>query len=255
MDRLSQTFNNNAQIMKSKVTTHAIYGVTIAVLSIIAATLLASYFQFGKVTLANIIDVQKTNVTLWFLDAMPFIFAFWGQYTSHIMAYEASSMVMDQTAELRDQTVVLEHKAAHDATHDKVTNLPNRILLMDRLEQAIKTGLRQQTTLALLIFNITNFKEIKDTLGYFNSDRLLQQIVLRLEGATRKSDTLSRIDGKEFAILLPVIQKNEDLVLFIEKILNTFIEPFSIDKLTFEIQTSIGAALFPEHGNDADTIM
>ncbi len=255
MDRLSQTFNNNAQIMKSKVTTHAIYGVTIAVLSIIAATLLASYFQFGKVTLATIIDVQKTNVTLWFLDAMPFIFAFWGQYTSHIMAYEASSMVMDQTAELRDQTVVLEHKAAHDATHDKVTNLPNRILLMDRLEQAIKTGLRQQTTLALLIFNITNFKEIKDTLGYFNSDRLLQQIVLRLEGATRKSDTLSRIDGKEFAILLPVIQKNEDLVLFIEKILNTFIEPFSIDKLTFEIQTSIGAAIFPEHGNDTDTLM
>jgi len=161
----------------------------------------------------------------------------------------------DQTAELRDQTVVLEHKAAHDATHDKVTDLPNRILLMDRLEQAIQTAMRHQTILGLLIFNITNFKEIKDTLGYFNSDRLLKQIVTRLQGAARKSDTLSRIDNKEFAILLPVIQKNEDLELFIQKILNTFIEPFSIDKLTFEVQPSIGAAIFPEHGNDTDTIM
>lgn len=255
MDKLSLTFNNNVKIMKSKVTSHAVYGVMIAVISLISATLLASYFQFEKITLSTIIETQKNNVTLWFLDAMPFIFAFWGQYTSQIMAYEASSIVMDQTADLRNQTVILEHKAAHEATHDKVTDLPNRTLLMDRLEQAIQTGLRQQTTLALLIFNITNFKEIKDTLGYFNSDRLLKQIVSRLQGVARESDTISLLDGKEFAILLPVIQKNEDLILFIKKILNTFIEPFSIDKLTFEIQTSIGAALFPEHGNDTDTIM
>ncbi len=255
MDRLSQTFNNNVKIMKSRVTRHAIYGVSIAVIALIVATLLSSYFQFGEITLTTIFKAQKSNVTLWFLDAMPFIFAFWGQYTSHVMAYEASAMVLDQTADLRNQTVVLEHKAAHDATHDNITDLPNRILLMDRLEQAIQAGLRQQTTLALLIFNITNFKEINDTLGHYNGDRLLKQVVSRLQSAARKSDTLSRIDGKEFAILLPVIQKNEDITLFIKKIQTIFTEPFSIDKLTFEIQTSIGAAIFPEHGKDVDTIM
>ncbi len=255
MDKLSQTFNNNVKIMKSRVTRPAIYGVTIAVISLIFATLLSSYFQFGKVTLTTIVNAQKSNVTLWFLDAMPFIFAFWGQYASHILAYEASTMVLDQTADLRNQTVVLEHKAAHDATHDNVTDLPNRILLMDRLEQAIQSGIRQKTILALLIFNIKNFKEIKDTLGHYNSDRLLKQVVSRLQGVARKSDTLSRLDGKEFAILLPILQKNEDIFLFINKIRKTFMEPFSIDKLTFEIQISIGAAIFPEHGKDVDTIM
>ncbi len=255
MDRLSQTFNNNVKIMKSRVTRHAIYGVTIAIIALIVATLLSSYFQFGKITLTTIFEAQKSNVTLWFLDAMPFIFAFWGQYTSHVMAYEASAMVLDQTADLRNQTVVLEHKAAHDATHDSVTDLPNRVLLMDRLEQAIQAGLRQQTTLALLIFNINNFKEINDTLGHYNGDRLLKQVVSRLQGAARKSDTISRIDGKEFAILLPVIQKKEDIILFIKKIQKIFTESFSIDKLKFEIQIKIGTAIFPEHGKDVDTIM
>ncbi|MCP4671854.1 MAG: EAL domain-containing protein, partial [Desulfobacula sp.] len=255
MDKLSQTFNNNVKVMKSRVTRPAIYGVTIAVISLIFATLLSSYFQFGEISLTTIVNVQKNNITLWFLDAMPFVFAFWGQYASHVLAYEASAMVLDQTADLRNQTVVLEHKAAHDATHDNVTDLPNRILLMDRLEQAIQSGIRQKTILALLIFNINNFKEINDTLGHYNSDRLIKQVVSRLQGVARKSDTLSRLDGKEFAILLPVIQKNEDIILFINKIRKTFMEPFSIDKLTFEIQINIGAAIFPKHGKDVDTIM
>jgi diguanylate cyclase len=255
MDRLSQTFHNNVKIMKSRVTRHAIYGVSIAVIALIVATLLSSYFQFGEITLTTIFEAQKSNVTLWFLDAMPFIFAFWGQYTSHVMAYEASAMVLDQTADLRNQTVVLEHKAAHDATHDSITDLPNRVLLMDRLEQAIQAGLRQQTTLALLIFNINNFKEINDTLGHYNGDRLLKQVVSRLQSAARKSDTISRIDGKEFAILLPVIQEREDIILFIKKIQKIFTESFSIDKLKFEIQINIGTAIFPEHGKDVDTIM
>jgi len=255
MDRLGQTFKNNVKIMKARVTRHAVYGVIIAVIALIFATMLSSYFQYGEISLTAIVESQKNNVTLWFLDAMPFVFAFWGQYTSHIMAYEASTMVLDQTADLRNQTMVLEHKAAYDATHDSVTDLPNRILLMDRLEQAIQSGMRQKTILALLIFNINNLKEINDTLGHFNGDRLLKQVVSRLCGAARRSDTLSRIDGSEFAILLPVIQKNEDIIIFVKKLQKIFTEPFSIDKLTFEIQISIGAAVFPGHGKDVDTIL
>jgi len=255
MDQLGQTFKNNVKIMKARVTRHAVYGVLIAVIALVFATLLSSYFQYGAISLTTIVEAQKNNITLWFLNAMPFVFAFWGQYTSHIMAYEASTMVLDQTADLRNQAVVLEHKAAYDATHDSVTDLPNRVLLVDRLEQATQAGLRRKTILALLIFNINNFKEINDTLGHFNVDRLLKQVVSRLQGAARKSDTLSRIDGSEFAILLPIIQKNEDIILFIKKILKIFTEPFSINKLTFEIQISIGAAVFPEHGKDVDTIM
>ncbi|MCK5312386.1 MAG: GGDEF-domain containing protein, partial [Desulfobacteraceae bacterium] len=98
MDKLSQTFKTNVKVMKSRVTKYAIYGVLIAVVALVLATLLSSYFQYGAISLENIVLAQKNNMTLWFLNAMPFIFAFWGQYTSSIMAYEASTMVIDQTA-------------------------------------------------------------------------------------------------------------------------------------------------------------
>jgi diguanylate cyclase (GGDEF)-like protein len=255
MDRLGQTLKKNVKIMKSRVSKYAIYGVTIAVVALILATLLSSYFQYGGISLEGIMESQKNNVTLWFLDAMPFIFAFWGQYTSSIMAYEASTMIIDQTADLRDMTVALEHKAAHDATHDTVTNLPNRVLLLDRLDQAIQAAIYQKTLLGLLILDIDNFKEINDTLGHYSGDRLLKQLVSRLLGVVKKSDTLAKLDSDEFAILLQGVAEHDNIIQLVEKIQKIFLEPFSIEGLRLEIQASIGIAIFPEHGKNGDTLI
>ncbi len=119
MDKLNNTFNNNVKIMKFQVTKYAVYRVIIAVVALVLATLISSYLQYDDISLGHLVESQKTNVTLWFLDAMPLIFAFWGQYTSSIMAYEASAMVIDQTADLKNLMVALEYKAAHDATHGR----------------------------------------------------------------------------------------------------------------------------------------
>ncbi len=255
MDTLSGVFKNNVKLMKSKVSKHAAYGVIIAIAAIILATLLSSYFQYGNISLVSIMESQKKNVTLWVLDAMPFVFAFWGQYTSSIMAYEASTIIIDQTTDLKNLTVALEYKAAHEATHDSITDLPNRLLLMDRLEQAIQTALRQKASLAFLILDIDGFKEINDTLGHYNGDRLLKQVVSRLQGMVRKSDTLARVGADEFAILMQIKSNNENIIRIISKIQKIFIKPFSIDGLEFEIQASIGVSIFPEHGKGMDTIM
>ncbi len=255
MDRLGQTLKNNVKIMKSRVTKYAVYGVIIAVIALILATLLSSYFQYGGISLEGIVKSQKNNMTLWFLDAMPFIFAFWGQYTSSIMAYEASTMIIDQTADLRDMAVALEHKAAHDATHDSVTDLPNRVLLLDRLDQAIQSAIYQKTLLGLLILSIDNFKEINDTLGHYSGDRLLKQITSRLLGVVKKSETLAKLDSDEFAILLPGVVEHDNIIKIVEKIQNTFMEPFSIEGLRLEIQSSVGIAIFPEHGKNGDTLI
>ncbi len=255
MERLGQVLKNNVKIMKSKVTKYAIMGVVIAMLAIILATFLSSYFQFGDISLDNLVKSQKTNVTLWFLDIMPFVFAFWGQYTSSIMAYEASAMVIDQTADLRDMTVALEHKAAHDATHDTVTDLPNRVLMVDRLEQAVQSAKRQETMIALLILGIDNFKEINDTLGHFSGDRLLKQVVSRFQGVVRASDTLTKYDSDQFAVLIPMGKESGDIVTVVKKIQKIFLEPFVIDRLTLEVQISIGIAIYPDHGNEIDTII
>ena len=255
MDRLGQTLKHNVQLMRSRVTKYAIYGVIIAVVAIITATLLSSFFQFGEINLTTVLEAQKTNATLWILDAMPFIFAFWGQYVSSIMAYEASTMVIDQTHELRNQTAALEHRAAHDSTHDALTDLPNRILLRDRLEQAIHIAVRQKQKLSLFILDLDNFKEINDTLGHFSGDRLLKLVAARLQGVMRESDTLARIGGDEFAILFPAIQESKHVHIVIEKIRNAFRTPFVIENLKLEIQASIGVSIFPDHSNDADTLM
>ncbi|MFH1217195.1 MAG: EAL domain-containing protein [Pseudomonadota bacterium] len=255
MDRIGSSLKTNVKIMKSRVTRYAVYGVIIAFCAILAATLLSAYFQFGAISWETILKAQKTNVTLWILDAMPFIFAFWGQYVSSIMAYEASSMVIDQTNELRSHTAALEHQVMHDATHDHLTDLPNRVLLRDRLEQAIHSAMRDKEKIALFILDLDRFKEINDTLGHYSGDRLLKQVALRLRGTMRQSDTLARLGGDEFAILLPTIKASGDVDIVRRKIQSVFKTPFVLEGLKLEVQAGIGAAIYPDHGRDMDSIM
>jgi diguanylate cyclase (GGDEF)-like protein len=255
VNTLSKTLKQNVKIMSSRVTKYAIYGAVIAGVAVILATILSCYFQYGDVSFENIIATQKNNFTLWILDAMPFVFAFWGQYTSTMMAYEASTLIMDQTQDLKNLTLALEYKAAHEATHDAITDLPNRLLLMDRLEQAIQSALRQKTSLAFLIIDIDRFKEINDTLGHFNGDRLLKQVVSRLKGLVRNSDTLARVGGDEFAILMQMETTPKNIRQVVGKIQKIFIEPFSLEGLDLEVQASIGISIFPDHGKEMDSIM
>lgn len=255
MDRLGVALLNNVSTMKSRVTHHAVYGVLIAVSAIILATLLSSQYLYGGISLENIIAAQKHNSTLWILDGMPFVFAFWGQYVSSIMALQASTMVLDQTNELRNQTVALEYQVMHDATHDSLTGLPNRVLLLDRLDQAIHIAFREKQGIALFILDLNHFKDINDTLGHHSGDQVLKHVALRLQGVMRESDTLARLGGDEFAIMLPLVKERNDVQIVTEKIQNALQSPFIVGGLRLDVQASIGIAIFPEHGKDVDTIM
>jgi diguanylate cyclase (GGDEF)-like protein len=253
--RLGVTLLDNVSIMKSGVTQHAVYGVSIAIGAIILATLLSAQYLYGGISLEHIIAAQKNNSTLWILDGMPFVFAFWGQYVSSSMALRASTMVLDQTNELRNQTVALEYQVMHDATHDSLTDLPNRVLLLDRLDQAIHNAFREKQGLALFILDLDHFKDINDTLGHHSGDQVLKHVALRLKGVIRESDTLARLGGDEFALMLPLIKERNYVHLVIEKIQNAFHSPFIVGGLNLDVQASIGIAIFPEHGKDIDTIM
>ena len=255
-----QVLSRNAFLLKAKASRYSVIGVIIAIIAIIIATMLSGYFTFGELTLNTFVKAQKTNMALWFLDLTPIVFAFWGQYVTSMLSYEAGAMVLDQTNELRSYTADLEKKMAHEATHDPVTNLPNRTLFLDRLQQAIILAEREDDSLAVFILDIDHFKEVNDTLGHYNGDRLLSQVALRLSGVIRKSDTLARIGGDEFGILLPKPGSLKDLELLAKKIegslsLFPFALDFALKSVSLEVTASIGAVSFPDHGKDTDTLM
>ena len=198
-----QTLGKNISLLRQKASRHSIIGVTIAVAAILIATFVSGYMLTGEISLTSIATVQKTNKVLWVLDAMPFLFAFWGQYVSSVLSEEAGTMIVNQTKDLRQQSALLEQRAAHQATHDALTGLPNRVLFIDRLQQATIAAKRDSSLLAVLILDVDRFKEVNDTLGHYNGDRLLKQVGLRLTGVIRESDTLARIGGDEFGFILP----------------------------------------------------
>ncbi len=255
MASTSQLITVYSRLLKAKVSKYAYCGVLISVIAVIAATVISSYLQTNTFSIAEIIQAQKTNPVLWILNGMPFVFAIWGQYVSTIMGYEAGALVIDQTQELKEQTVTLKQQAMHDATHDSLTGLPNRILLYDRVDQAIKNAKREKTKTAVLLLDLDRFKEINETLGHYNGDRLLKQVSMRLSGVIRESDTLARLGGDEFAVLLPSVTEEYAVDKLAEKIQNALVPPFLLNGLTIDVQSSIGAVLFPNHGNNVDTLI
>ncbi len=255
MEITSQSLSVTAKLLKSKVTNYALYGAVIATIAVIVGTVLSSYFQFGGLSFEGSLEAQKTNSVLWILDCMPFVFAIWGQHIGTIVGYEAGALVVDQAHEFRDQTATLERQAMYKATHDSLTDLPNRALLYDRLEQAIKNAKREGRKVGILLLDIDRFKEINDTLGHYNGDRIIKQISMRLSGITREADTLARLGGDEFALLLGSIVEENDVKIVAKRIKNALVTPFVLEGLTLDVQASIGAALFPDHGNDADTMI
>ncbi len=247
--------SHNARFLRLKASKHAVKGAAIAIVATIIATILSSYFNEGGISIEGMVTAQKNNIVLWIMDGMAFVFPLWGQYVSTLLSYEAGVMVQDQTHELRNYTIALEKKAMHDATHDPLTNLPNRMLFIDRLQQAVSLAGREKANLAVCILDIDRFKEVNDTLGHFNGDRLIKQLALRLGGITRESDTLARIGGDEFGFIMPRMAKVEDLKKLGKKLHKALEQPFVVENLSIDVSASIGAALYPQHGSDVDTLI
>lgn len=146
-------------------------------------------------------------------------------------------------------------KMAHLAQHDFLTNLPNRVLLADRIAQAITLAKRGGTQLAVLFLDLDNFKHINDSLGHETGDKLLQSVTQRLSSCVRSSDTVSRQGGDEFVILLGESKNGEDAALTAEKILAELALPHKIAKLELHVTTSIGISVYPTDGQDAETLI
>ena len=146
-------------------------------------------------------------------------------------------------------------KMAHLAQHDFLTNLPNRLLLNDRIAQAIVQAERRGTQVAVLFLDLDNFKHINDSLGHVIGDQLLQSVALRLSNCVRGSDTVSRQGGDEFVVLVTEDKYAENAALTADKILTALAEPHAIDAHELHVTTSIGISIYPTDGQNAETLI
>jgi len=142
----------------------------------------------------------------------------------------------------------------HQALTDVVTGLPNRMLLRERLQQAIEPAPAAGTAVALLLLDLDRFKEVNDTLGHHVGDVLLQQVGARLLRELRPADTLARLGGDEFAVVL-VERGPHEAEAAAKRLLTALESPFEVEGTNVEIGGSIGIAICPEHGEDADTLL
>src|SRR5467141_4888165 len=147
------------------------------------------------------------------------------------------------------------HQMTHSAQYDVVTNLPNRMLLNDRITQSISLARRQNRSIAVIFLDLDRFKYINDSLGHAIGDLLLQSVSKRLLAGLRGSDTVSRQGGDEFVILLSEITYPEDAGTSAKKILLSLSAPHSIGGQDLHIDGSIGISIYPEDGEDTETLI
>ena len=144
---------------------------------------------------------------------------------------------------------------AHSAQHDFLTGLPNRMLLNDRVSQAIALASRHMKQVAVLFLDLDGFKYINDSLGHSIGDKLLQSIAKRLVHCVRDSDTVSRQGGDEFVVLLSEAEQSEDAAIIARRMLQAVAEPHSIDQRDLHVTTSIGVSVYPDDGLDAEALI
>lgn len=144
------------------------------------------------------------------------------------------------------------HNLAH---YDPLTGLPNRILLSDRLQQAITAAKREKSHMALMFIDLDKFKPINDSLGHHIGDLLLKEVAGRMLECMRESDTAGRVGGDEFVVLLPSVEEEDDAMAVAEKIRHALFEPFKVSGNVLNISSSIGVAVYPEHGVDEKTLL
>jgi diguanylate cyclase (GGDEF)-like protein/PAS domain S-box-containing protein len=164
---------------------------------------------------------------------------------------QANSDLRREVADRRN----IEKLLLHQASHDPLTGLPNRNLLYDRMKQAFAFDKRHNKLLAVMVLDLDNFKKINDTLGHSSGDILLKDIARQLQKCMRQYDTVARIGGDEFVIIVNEMRDLRDIVTFASKVRDLFRSPFKILDHSVIVTASIGIAVYPMHGTTSEALM
>lgn len=178
---------------------------------------------------------------------------FWGQSTISAVRDEQDGyaiLVLEDISERKHY----ESELLHQATHDALTGLANRVLLSDRMEQAILFASREGESIAVILLDLDHFKRINDGIGHTAGDRLLQEVARRLGTQLRRSDTLARLGGDEFMIIAPGLGTESAVAAFVGNLLNCIAEPIDLGDRQTVVSASLGLSIYPRDGDSAELL-
>ncbi|VAW64538.1 diguanylate cyclase/phosphodiesterase (GGDEF & EAL domains) with PAS/PAC sensor(s) [hydrothermal vent metagenome] len=167
---------------------------------------------------------------------------------------QLNASLEDRVLKRTNELEKLNTQITHQAMHDPLTDLPNRTLIVEHLNQALTLAKRNNEQLAVFILDLNNFKDINDTLGHPEGDIILKQVAKRIPNALRESDSVGRLGGDEFAFVLPDINE-DDAIKVGNKIVEVLKPSFNLTSQSVNIGASIGIAIFPEHGKDQASLI
>jgi diguanylate cyclase (GGDEF)-like protein/PAS domain S-box-containing protein len=179
---------------------------------------------------------------------------FWAEQVMNVFEYKGKTAYMGNILDVTERRQ-LQQKLEETATHDHLTGLPNRILLLDRFTVAAALARRNKAQLAVMSLDLDNFKSINDTLGHAAGDQVLKVFSARLSGIIRGSDTIARVGGDEFVLVMMETKHRNDATAIAQKIMDSFKEPLSLDGHQIHLSTSIGIAICPEDAEDMETLI
>lgn len=179
----------------------------------------------------------------------------WVQDTTQVIRNNKGEVYYQGSFEDITKRKHMEEEIKHMANHDALTNLPNRRLFNERIQLEMAHARRNQQKLGVLLFDLDGFKDVNDTLGHTTGDQLLKILSKRLIKIMRESDTIARMGGDEFLVLLPGIDNSKDAAKTAQRIIKVVREPFSFNGYKIHLTTSIGIAFYPENGKDVDTLV
>lgn len=201
------------------------------------------YLNTISPVLSNISQHKRKNGTLYPVQA-----------SVHKLNYQGHPSVVIFDTDITELNAT-QNKLLHLATHDSLTGLPNRILFNDRLQMALKKNNRRNEKIAVFFIDLDHFKQINDSLGHPIGDKLLIQVALRLQSLLRESDTIARMGGDEFNLLIDTLTQTDHLIDISEKLIQAFKEPFAIEGHLLYTTLSIGIALSPDDGVSSETLL
>ncbi len=170
-------------------------------------------------------------------------------------SFELYKMISDINKDLEEKVKERTKQLEYHALHDPLTDLPNRVLIFDRLEYEIRASQRKNKEMAFLLIDLDRFKDVNDSLGHHAGDVLLVEFGRRLRNIVRDTDTIARLGGDEFGVFLPEVHNLKNTVDVCRRILKSMEEPFLVEDQYISVDASIGVAMIPAHGKDKDTIL